>query len=174
MARRGFRPRRSSRSSGLSSLVLALGLAAGAWFLLEPSDRTIEGRAHAVDGDTIRIGDRSLRLEGIDAPEMRQTCTLDGEVYLCGETSRNALIRMILNRDVQCRSSGRDRYRRLLVSCTVDGRDLNARMVEEGWAVSYGREYQAEEAAARSRSAGLWAGRFERPQDWRRQNAPAQ
>ena len=44
-------------------------------------------------------------------------------------------------------------------------------MVEEGWAVSYGRDYDHEETRARNRSAGLWAGEFTRPQDWRRQRA---
>ncbi|HZH53315.1 MAG TPA: thermonuclease family protein [Microvirga sp.] len=168
------RPRSRRSSSGLSSLVLALGLAAGAWYLLEPSGRTLEGRAHAVDGDTIRIGDERLRLKGIDAPELHQTCSRSGQVWFCGEAARNALMGMLLNRNVQCRSSGRDRYKRLLAYCTADGQDLNGRMVEEGWAVAYDREYRAEEASARGRSAGLWVGEFERPQDWRRRNAPAQ
>jgi endonuclease YncB( thermonuclease family) len=44
-------------------------------------------------------------------------------------------------------------------------------MVESGWAVSYGRDYEREEARARGRSLGLWAGEFERPQAWQRQNA---
>jgi endonuclease YncB( thermonuclease family) len=172
MFRRGFRPRRSSRS-GLSSLFLALALAGGAAFIFKPSGRSLEGRAHAVDGDTIRIGDNRLRLRGIDSPEMRQSCYRGNQPYFCGEMARNALIGMILHQQVQCRSSGRDRYKRLLVRCTAGGNDLNARMVEEGWAVSYGRDYEAEEARARSRSAGLWAGRFQRPQEWRRQNSRA-
>jgi endonuclease YncB( thermonuclease family) len=158
----------------LSSLVLALGLAAGAWVALEPAGRSLKGRAYAVDGDTIRIGDSRLRLKGIDAPELRQTCRRSRQTWFCGEAARDALIGMILNHQVQCRSSGRDRYKRLLVYCTVDGQDLNRRLVEEGWAVAYDREYRAEEAGARHRAAGLWAGEFERPQDWRRQNAPAQ
>jgi len=174
MVRIPFRPRRPRRSSGLSSLLLALGLAGGAWVLFGPGGRSFEGRAHVVDGDTIRIGDERLRLKGIDAPEMHQTCARSGRTYSCGESARNALIGMILNRQVQCRASGRDRYRRPLASCTADGQDLNARMVEEGWAVAYDRSYRAQEARARSRGAGLWAGTFERPQDWRRENAPAQ
>jgi endonuclease YncB( thermonuclease family) len=162
----------SGRSSygGLSSLFVALALAAAAGFLLKPSGRALEGRAYAIDGDTIRIDGERLRLIGIDAPEMSQTCSRSRQVYFCGETARNALIAMILRQQVQCRSSGRDRYKRLLVRCLAEGRDLGARMVEEGWAVSYGRDYQREEASARSQSVGLWAGEFERPQEWRRQH----
>ena len=167
-----YRSRRSSWS-GLSSLFIALALAAAAWSFLKPSGRLLEGQAHATDGDTIRIGENRLRLMGIDAPELRQTCVRAGRPYSCGETAREVLIGMIQRGQVQCRSSGRDRYKRLLVRCTADGRDINAAMVEEGWAVSYGRDYETEEARARRRSAGLWAGEFDRPQDWRRQNTRA-
>ncbi len=134
----------------------------------------VEGRAHATDGDTIRIGDERLRLKGIDVPEMRQMCSRAGRSYLCGEAARDALVSLMLNEELRCRSSGRDRYKRLLVYCTAGGIDLNRRMVEEGWAVAYDREYRDEEAAARRRGAGLWAGEFERPQEWRRENAPRQ
>lgn len=174
MARIPLKRRRSARSSGLSSLVLALLLAAAAWYLLQPSGRMLEGRAHAIDGDTIRIGDERLRLKGIDAPEMRQMCSRADRSYLCGETSRDALVGLMLHEEVRCRSSGRDRYKRLLVHCTAGGTDLNRRMVEEGWAVAYDRQYRDEEASARRRRTGLWAGEFDRPQDWRRENTPLQ
>jgi endonuclease YncB( thermonuclease family) len=41
--------------------------------------------------------------------------------------------------------------------------------VKAGWAVAYG-DFEAEEQAARTEKAGIWAGTFERPQDWRRQH----
>ena len=40
-------------------------------------------------------------------------------------------------------------------------------MVRTGMAVSYGN-YAAEEAAARLSRVGVWAGNFERPRDYRR------
>jgi endonuclease YncB( thermonuclease family) len=163
--RRSFR---RSRFSGIQSLVLALALAVGASLALKPSDHALEGRAHVVDGDTIRLNDARIRLKGIDAPEMRQTCYRSRRSYSCGDAARRALAGLVSGKPVQCRSSGRDRYGRVLARCIVDGADIGARMVEEGWAVSYGRDYDREEARARSRSAGLWAGEFERPQDWRR------
>jgi endonuclease YncB( thermonuclease family) len=169
--RRGFRTRRSSSWNGFSSLVIALSLAFAAWAFIQPNNRQLEGRVQVTDGDTLRMGENRLRLKGIDAPEMRQTCFRNGRSYSCGETARDRLVGMVQRQQVQCRPAGRDRYKRLLTYCTANGRDLNAAMVAEGWAVSYGREYQAEEAQARRRSAGLWAGEFERPQDWRRQNS---
>ncbi|MFN7308848.1 MAG: thermonuclease family protein, partial [Acetobacteraceae bacterium] len=34
----------------------------------------LQGEARAIDGDTLQVGDTRLRLHGIDAPELRQTC----------------------------------------------------------------------------------------------------
>ncbi len=163
--------RRRSGPSGIASLIAALALAGGAGLVLKPSGRTLEGRAQVTDGDTIRIGEARIRLKGIDAPEMEQRCSRSGRSYACGETARRALIDLVSDETVRCRAAGRDRYRRILARCTVNGNDIGTAMVENGWAVSYGRDYDAEEARARSRAAGLWQGEFERPQDWRRQNA---
>jgi endonuclease YncB( thermonuclease family) len=163
--------RRRSKASGIQSLVIALALAAGAGFALKPNDRALEGRARVTDGDTIRIGDARIRLKGIDAPEMEQICTRAGRTYPCGETARRALIDIVGGENVQCRSSGRDRYKRILARCTVKGDDIGTRMVEEGWAVSYGRDYALQETRAQSRGVGLWAGEFERPREWRRSRA---
>ncbi|MDP8920431.1 MAG: thermonuclease family protein [Pseudomonadota bacterium] len=164
-----FRSRRLL-PSGITSLVLALALAGGVWLVLKPSGRALEGRAQVTDGDTIRIGETRIRLKGVDAPEMEQRCSRSGRSYACGETARQALIGLVSGETVRCRASGRDRYKRVLARCTVDGRDIGAQLVEAGWAVSYGRDYDSEEARAQRRSAGLWEGDFERPQSWRRQH----
>ncbi|WP_230531824.1 thermonuclease family protein [Microvirga roseola] len=165
------KPFRRPRPRVISSLVFALTLAGGAALVLKPKGRTLEGRAHVVDGDTIRLGDAKIRLKGIDAPEMEQICSRSGHAYECGETSRKALIAMVSGETVRCRAAGRDRYRRILARCTVNGSDVGARMVEQGWALSYGRDYDLEETRARERAVGLWAGEFERPQDWRRRGS---
>ena len=164
-----FRSRRLL-PSGITSLVLALALAGGVWLVLKPSGRALEGQARVTDGDTIRIGETRIRLKGVDAPEMEQRCSRSGRSYACGETARQALIGLVSGETVRCRASGRDRYKRVLARCTVDGRDIGAQLVEAGWAVSYGRDYDSEEARAQRRSAGLWEGDFERPQSWRRQH----
>lgn len=158
-------------SSGLPSLVLALALAGGAVFLFKPDSPSLEGRVHVVDGDTIHLDEAKIRLKGIDAPEMEQSCRRSGRSYACGDEARRALTELVSGSRVQCRASGRDRYRRILARCTANGSDIGARMVEDGWAVSYGGEYETEEQRAASRGAGLWSGEFERPQDWRRRKS---
>lgn len=47
----------------------------------------VVGLARVIDGDTIVIAGERIRLHGIDAPEMKQTCkTRKGKEQLCGHT----------------------------------------------------------------------------------------
>jgi len=153
--------------------VLLLGLwAARAWLdrgarLAE--DRA-EGRAHVIDGDSLRIGGEEIRLLGVDAPEGRQTCRRSGATWACGEQARDALARMIGGQQVACRGHERDRFNRMLAVCEAGGRELNGAMVAEGWVVAYGKRYADEEGQAKAARRGLWSGEFERPHEWRRQN----
>jgi endonuclease YncB( thermonuclease family) len=129
--------------------------------------RNEQGSAVITDGDSITLGATRIRLRGIDAPEYLQNCQMDGVNYACGKGSRAALVKLVGGRPVSCSGWQRDRYGRLLGDCTAGGIDLNRAQVEAGWAVAYGG-YATEEAAARARKIGIWAGTFERPQDWRR------
>ena len=38
------------------------------------SEKTISGKAKVIDGDTIKINEKKIRLFGIDAPEKEQIC----------------------------------------------------------------------------------------------------
>ena len=42
--------------------------------LLNSAEKTILGNAKVIDGDTIKINDKKIRLFGIDAPEKKQIC----------------------------------------------------------------------------------------------------
>ena len=170
-----FRPRRTSAPPrslfrrlldyALTVAILSL-LAVVAARLDRVETRKISGDAIVNDGDTITLKGERIRLRGIDAPEYNQTCLKDGAAYPCGRRSREALARLANNGQIECAGWERDRYGRLLGNCTAGGVDLNRRQVEEGWAVAYG-DYADAERAARQRGAGLWAGSFERPRDWR-------
>ena len=149
-------------------LALAALVALGA-IVLPPRGRALEGDAAVVDGDSLRLNGLDVRLMGVDAPELRQNCSRGGRPYRCGESAKAALASKIEGRALACRIEGRDRYRRSLARCRVGGEDLGAWLVREGIAVGY-RDYEAEEALARQRGVGLWAGEFQRPSAWRQEH----
>ena len=131
----------------------------------------VQGQPHVTDGDTIRIGETRIRLEGIDAPEMSQQCTRgDGTSWQCGEAAKAALIQKIGNYSVRCEISGTDRYGRSLGTCWVGKLNLNQWLVGSGWAVAYRRysmRYVSDEQVARGQRLNLWSGEFELPSDYR-------
>jgi len=136
----------------------------------------ITGKPRVVDGDTIHIGKTKIRLHGIDAPEMKQECyRVDGTPYRCGEAATDALRVLIGANPVRCDGGAYDRYKRLIAVCFAGGKDLNAEMVRQGWALAYRKystAYVAEEADAKAQKIGLWRGQFVAPWDWRRGKRP--
>ena len=128
--------------------------------------RTAVGAAIVKDGDSITLGSQRIRMRGIDAPEYSQICHRDGADYACGRLARQALVRLIAGKPVSCTGWQRDRYGRLLGDCKAGGMDLNRALVEAGWAVAFG-DFETEESLARMGKAGIWAGTFDEPRDWR-------
>lgn len=149
--------------------MLLLAAAAGGR-LLGPSGGgagPAQGAARLVDGDSLFVGEREVRLFGIDAPEGRQTCTRRGESWPCGEEARRQLARLVDGQTVSCRPVEVDQHGRLLGLCTAGATELNRGMVRSGLALAYGR-FESEEREAKAARRGLWSGEFERPRDWRR------
>jgi endonuclease YncB( thermonuclease family) len=138
-----------------------------------PTGPGFTGHVDVVDGDTLRMGSRRIRLDGIDAPESAQTCEREGFAWRCGEDATAALRRFVGTRPVRCVDVGEDRFGRTLARCQVGWEDIGAWMVREGLAVAYTRfslRYVPEEATARWHRRGLWGGRFEAPEEWRRRH----
>ena len=152
------------RHAAFACLLLAGALAA------RPSAADVAGPAKVVDGDTLVVAGERVRLEGIDAPELRQTCTAYGQPWACGRTSAEWLKEHLNGRQVECVGHAGDRYRRLLAVCYVGGEDQNERIVREGWALAFRRysaDYLQAELAAKRAGAGIWRGEFTPPWEWR-------
>ena len=122
----------------------------------------LTGSPRIIDGDTIAIGKTRIRLEGIDAPEATQTCgRKGGGTWACGAAATLALSDRIGGKVVECAPRGRDRYGRTLAVCLLDGGDINAWMVRQGYAwafVRYSASYITQEAAAKAEGLGIWQG----------------
>ena len=139
----------------------------------------IIGPAKVTDGDTIVINDIRIRFTGSDAPESyffgkTQTCLdANGIEWECGNAATLKLKQLINNQIVRCTDEGQDRYGRTLGICYVDEVDLQAEMVKSGMAIAYlrySRRYENEQNYAKKVKAGMWAGEFQEPEVWRRQN----
>jgi endonuclease YncB( thermonuclease family) len=141
--------------------------------LATPALADVAGTASVIEGDTLEIHGRRIRLHGIDAPETAQVCRLDGKPWMCGKDAANALAEKISHRPVTCEDLGRDRYERMLARCTVAGEDLGEWLVANGWAVAYYQfsyEYSRAELRAKLARRGIWAGGFMQPEKWRRKH----
>ena len=107
------------------------------------------------DGDTITILTEQkqqikVRLFGIDAPELKQPY---------GKKSRQFLANLIAGKVVEVNENGKDRYKRTIGTIYLDGKDINAQMVENGYAWAYrkfSKKYTPQESKAKSQKLGLW------------------
>jgi endonuclease YncB( thermonuclease family) len=151
---------------GLTLLVVLLpGLADAA---------DVTGAAKIRDGDQLTVGTTRIRLAGIDAPSLDQLClNPKGERWTCGVAARDELVRHVGDTPWTCHVQRTDRRGRSVARCEVDGEDVQKWLVKNGWALSYVRfahDYDADEKAAREAKAGIWAGAFIAPWDWRIRN----
>ena len=147
--------------------------------------KTISGTAIVTDGDSIRIDNRKIRLVGIDAPELKQTCKYGVTEYPCGEMSKEWLDLLVENFQITCSYSEKDQYKRILGVCyigninsvafekKVKSLELNSMMVKSGHAVAYRKysvAYIEDEDYAKANNLGIWKMNFEFPWDYRRKN----
>jgi len=132
---------------------------------------SLTGRARVLDGDTLRINGRRIRLHGMDAPEMHQTCRNErGRRWHCGIEARRHLVSLIGGVRISCYQVTTDHFGRMVAVCRRGRMDLGRRMVRDGWAVAYvrySRAYVQEETQAKRNRRGIWRGSFVRPEDWR-------
>jgi endonuclease YncB( thermonuclease family) len=133
----------------------------------------LAAEVRVVDGDTLLLGERTVRLARVDAPERGQSCADPaGRAFDCGAAAAEALSRLVNGRSVLCLVTGHDRFGRGIGTCTAGGVELNMALVASGWALAYddARELLEQEAAARQAARGLWAAGYTRPETWRRRH----
>jgi endonuclease YncB( thermonuclease family) len=140
--------------------------------LMSAASAVFSGRAEVVDGDTLRVGTETVRLSGVDAPELSQRCGPSARQTACGALAARWLRARLGGGHVICREVDRDRYERRVAVCRLAGDDVGASMVEAGWATAYRRysgAYVDAEGRARAARRGIWATGFETPADYRRE-----
>ncbi|HYG85680.1 MAG TPA: thermonuclease family protein [Azospirillum sp.] len=131
----------------------------------------LKGTARAVEGDVVSVNGTPVRLMGMDAPDPGQMCkNRYGHELDCFRIATAVLASLIEGEEVECTVADQDRQGRKEGECRVRGVDLGGAMVARGWAFAYRSltsVYQQNEAYAQSKRMGLWAGRVEKPWEWR-------
>lgn len=114
------------------ALPLALILLAGA--ACAQPQRVEPYAATVIDGDTIRLGAETIRLRGLDAPELHGRCAQ--EITLAFRAAER--LRAIVAAGITIDRAGSDRYRRTLATVRDSrGRDVAAVLISEGLAREY-------------------------------------
>lgn len=159
------------------TLLLALALAGAPVPVLA---QAVSGPARAVDGDTLDLTGVRVRLFGVDAVELGQTCERGGESWRCGEAARAQLSELVAGQTVVCEQRDVDRYGRMVAVCKAGRVDLAQAMAWAGYAVAlmdFSEAYAPAVEAARAQNAGIWGAHFVEPREWRaahpRDDAPA-
>ncbi len=140
------------------------------------------GEADYVEGRAVRCGDgdsfdlligghsnqkRTVRLHGVDAPELHQER---------GKEAQRALEALVKNKDVKLLVLERDRHGRLVAVAHTGETHVNLALVARGWAWHYRRHNQSEilfeaEELAKENELGIWQDENpEMPWRWRRDN----
>jgi endonuclease YncB( thermonuclease family) len=145
------------------TLVLILLLLSG-----EALADDLVGQASVVDGDTLEIHGRRIRLWGIDAPESSQLCRgEDSSQYRCGAQAANDLDAFIARRPVNCSLVNLDPYGRVVATCSVGGTDLGEWLVRKGLALDWPQyskgRYDGAQRAAEHAGRGIWKGSYVEP-----------
>ncbi len=128
----------------------------------------LSGHAYVIDGDTLVIHRRHVRLFGMDAFERDQRC---GQMA-CGQQATGAMRNLVRGQIVTCVRQDIDPYGRWVSLCHLaSGVDPGQEMVRRGLAVAYrtfSDRYVPDEDTARQAKAGAWRYGFESPLAYRR------
>jgi endonuclease YncB( thermonuclease family) len=146
--------------------------------LVTPRNDTIihVGRADVRDGDSINFNDYRMRLHGIDALELAQTCqSKNGANQVpCGRMAKKALEDIIGGKALECHVRDIDRYDRHVVQCYQGRMDIGREMVARGWAEPYykhgGSIYDMDYKDAKRDGRGAFQYEYQRASDYRQDN----
>jgi endonuclease YncB( thermonuclease family) len=126
----------------------------------KPMPRLLCGRGAAVDGNTIRLGRQTFRLFGMEAPSVGETCPNQrGGRWDCGTAAKRELARRLSYALVVCESVDQEGDAIFSAHCEINGRDVGAAMVRDGFADAHYRdspEYVQREGEAVRQSRGIW------------------
>ena len=129
-----------------------------------------KGEARVIDGDEIELAGKRVRLYGIEAPALGQTCWYRNKEFPCGHSARRNLWLNVKDQRLTCREKSVVDGVVVALCFDAKGRDVAGGLVRNGWALALPKQvevYIKAEAEAKRQKLGLWNFRFTKPWDWR-------
>jgi endonuclease YncB( thermonuclease family) len=151
--------------NGMARATILLGMLA----LAGPSFADNTSPVNVLDGDTLEMQGQVVRLYGIESLEQDQMCLNGNNPWPCGQEAANSLAAFIGGQPVRCQTM-RNMSGYILGVCDLNGDDLAAWMVSNGWAFadrSITNDYVPAEDSAEVAGLGVWSSEFIKPWDWR-------
>ena len=153
---------RSGRGRFLYSGIALAFLAAPAFAAEE-----VRGEADVISGNEIVVGKKTVRLFGMSAPGLKDTCKVDGVDLKCGVIAWAELIALADGRSISCDIEdlppelAKPATPGLYGTCYIGETDVNEALVRSGWANAvpeHTDRYEVDETDAKESGRGLWAG----------------
>ncbi|MCH9052036.1 MAG: thermonuclease family protein [Proteobacteria bacterium] len=129
-----------------------------------------KGEVRVIDGDEIEVAGKRVRLYGIEAPELGQTCWYRNKEFPCGLSARRNLWLNVKDQRLTCREKSVVDGVVVALCFDAKGRDVAGDLVRNGWALAVPKQvevYIKAEAEAKRQKLGLWNFKFTKPWDWR-------
>ena len=163
-----------NRFSGIITVVFLLAVSASSFAGQFKVTRVTDGDTVKVTGNDVKM---TIRLVGIDAPETSKKKNEPGQPF--SQKSTKHLAGLVLNKSVEIKSYGTDRYGRTLGVIFVGEKNVNLEMVKAGLAEVYRgrpangldlRSYWSAETEAKKTGIGMWSlgDKYISPKEWRR------
>ncbi|AYM66191.1 thermonuclease family protein [Agrobacterium fabrum] len=95
-----------------------------------------------LDGDTIIVQGEHIRIEGINAPELKGKCREESVRAL---RARSRLMELLKNAEIGIDRNGFDRYRRTLAFVAADGNPVGDVLMREGLARKWVQTYNGQQ-----------------------------
>lgn len=141
-------------------LGFGLACALGMWAAAPDLD-AISSYAYVNDDGSLRIKGRTYRLFGVYVPPTAYTCQRFTTPITCSSQARISLEFKIGANFVRCDTVVVNPDGSESAYCSVQGYDLGAYLLSEGWALALPEapiDYMLFERLARGRGIGIWAG----------------
>ena len=121
-------------------------------FVYSSEKNFAKGKARIIDGDTIEINKEKIRFGGINSPERNEVGYRLAKYELKEKIKNNTLVCM--------REKDKDKYRRTVAECFINGESLSSFMVKKGYACDYiyysKGKYAKEQKYAKVNKLGVW------------------